>query len=107
WRALGERRVRQDLDAAVGFLDAAQLGDTSEIDDHGRPLDSILQPVERVEPTGHDPGAFMALKQSHGIGDRGWLEQLERRHYVANDRHRPSSLDIGREALVSGAPLLK
>ena len=35
-RDLGQRRVGADLEAAVGLLDAAQLGDAAEIDDHRR-----------------------------------------------------------------------
>ena len=45
-RDLGQRGVGADLEAAVGLLDAAQLGDAAEIDDDRRPLDAVLQPVE-------------------------------------------------------------
>ena len=85
---LGQRRHRADLEAVAGRADAAQFVDAAQIDDVRRPLDAILQPVEAVEPAGHHPGvAPVPAEQLQRVADRRGLEQLERRHHVANYRH--------------------
>ncbi len=86
---LGQRRRRADLEAAVHLLDPAQLGDLAQVDHHARALGAVLQPVERIEPAAPSPRlptrAASSSATASSIARR--LEQLERRHHVANYCH--------------------
>src|ERR1022692_4816209 len=106
-----ERGHRADFDtiatiAAQGanskqFLDSAQI-------DHNLGLpDSILEPVEAVEPSGQYPGIRSVLCEKFlciGYGSR--LIQLERGHYVSYDSHNsPSNLhpsNVGHQWMLHG-----
>ena len=85
---LGQRRRRPDLEPAVHFLDPAQRLDLAQVHHHARPLRPVLQPVERIQPPGHHPGLrAVTIQQVQRFIDARWLEQLERRHHVANHGH--------------------
>ena len=87
-RDLGQRGQRADLEAAVHFLDAPQLGHLAQIDDDAGPLGPVLEPVERIEAARHHPGIGpVAIQQAQGVGHRRRLKQLEGRHHVSNDCH--------------------
>jgi hypothetical protein len=85
---LGERRHRADLHAAVQLVDAAQVGDLAEVDDHLGPLEAILQPVHAVETAGQDQGVgAVPLEQLQRIVHARRLVELECRNDVANHGH--------------------
>src|ERR1700733_9798465 len=89
-----ERGHRADLDAIGGRAHSAQFLDPTQID-HGLGLfNSILEPVEAVEPSGQNPGVASVLFEKRlSLGNRAWLIQLESSHYISDDSHKsPSNL---------------
>src|SRR5580700_4135021 len=103
-----ERGHRADLDAIGGRANSAQFLDSTQID-HGLGLfNSILEPVEAVEPSGQNPGvASLLFEKPLSIGNRAWLIQLESSHYISYDSHKyPSNLKYGpSEAAASAGQL--
>jgi hypothetical protein len=69
-------------------VNSSQLFDPAQIDYNLRFPDSILEPVEAVEPSGQHPGiAAMQGEKLLRIGNRSWLQQVERGHYVSDHSH--------------------
>ena len=99
-----------DLEAAVAFLDAAQLPDTAQVDDDARALDAILQPVEGIHSTGHHPRIrAVPIEERDRVSRALRLEELERGHHVVNHSHdvlisieAVASWQIAVEALCNG-----
>src|SRR4029077_3276774 len=95
----GERGHGTDLDTvatiAAEDADSAQFFDAAQVDNRLRLPDSILEPVETVEPSGQDPGIRSVLLEkllriSHGTR----LIELESGHYVSDDSHNFPHLSI-------------
>ena len=69
--------------------------DSAQIDHHLRLLDSILQPVEAVEPSGHHPGVGSVLfEKLLRVRDGSRLKQFESGHYVSYHCHNSPSNPI-------------
>ena len=84
----GERRGGADLQATVQLLDSAQALDLAQIDHDARAFDSILQPVEGIQPARHDPGVrTVPIQYCQRIADARRLKELECRHDVVNHGH--------------------
>src|SRR5271163_2935478 len=92
-----ERRHRADLNAIGSRANSAQFPDSAQIDHGLRLFNSILEPVEAVEPSGQHPGvASVLLEKLLSIRNRAWLIQLESSHYISYDSHKsPSNLIPG------------
>jgi len=74
----GKRRHGADLDAAGGIANSAELRDAAQVDDHLGFLDAVLEPVEAVEASGHDPGIGSMLREELlRVSGGGGLEQLK------------------------------
>ena len=86
---LAQLRHRPDRQAAARRrANGAQLLDAPEVDHRRRPLDPILEPVERIEPARQHPGLLLVLiEQPQRLVGRRRLKQLKRRHHVANHGH--------------------
>ena len=56
-------RDRADLDTVGCVSNSAELGYSAQVDNHLRPLDAVLEPVETVEPPSHDPGIGSMLRK--------------------------------------------
>src|ERR1700733_1679434 len=95
-RDFGEGRHGSDLDTFAALItrrsDSAQFADSTQIDYYLRLPDSILQPVETVEPSGQHPGiGSVLLEEFLRVGDGSRLKQLESGHYVSYDSHNSPS----------------
>src|SRR3984957_6822424 len=83
-----ERGHRADLDTIPGCANSPQFLDSAQIDHHLGLPDSILEPVEAVEPSGQHPGiGAMLFEKLLRIGHGPGLIQLEGGHYVSYDSH--------------------
>src|ERR1039458_2904986 len=83
-----ERGHRADLNTIRRGANSAQFFDSAQIDYSLGLLDSILQPVEAVEPSGQHPDIRSVLFEKFlCIGNGTWLIQLECGHYVSYDSH--------------------
>src|ERR1019366_5434132 len=89
-----ERGHRADFDPIGCRANSPQFLDSAQIDHSLGLLDSILQPVEAVEPSGQHQGiASVLFEKLLCIGNGTRLIQLESGHYVSYDSHNsPSTL---------------
>ena len=84
----GQRRHGADFDSVVGSANAPQFFDSAQIDQRLGLLDSILEPIEAVEPARHHPGVpSVLLEKLLRVRDGARLKQLERRHDISYYRH--------------------
>src|ERR1017187_7404066 len=86
---------RADLDTVRRRAHSAEFLDSAQIDHNLGLPDSILEPVEAVEPPGQHPGIrSMLFEKLLCIGYGTWLIQLECSHYVSDGSHNSPSISV-------------
>src|SRR5271169_5186298 len=86
----GERGHGADFDSIGYATNSLELLDSAQIDYSLGLLDSVLEPIEAVHPSGQHPNIGSVLSEKLlRVGNRTRLIQFESGHYVSYDSHNP------------------
>jgi len=96
----GERGHRANLDAVARAANSFEFFDAAKIHQNFRALDAVLEPIEAIESSSHDPSIGSVLLQKFlRVADGAGLKQIESRHDVSYYGHGCLPLQLQRNQM--------